>query len=245
MIHPPIPSLDPARLTSLRVFHGPGPSIPGPPAPLSDDSPDRRPTPIGEALATIQGSLMSDANARPWLSEREYPLVRRPDGAYHYEGVGFEGIVEPDGSIRFSDRPGIAYDAMTGTGTLDLTDLVMGSLGQDPYASERLGFLDAAESLCERLADEARAAAGLRSLRHLAGRVASIWQDETRTAAARRAALFELWDQQADGAEGAPARDVVMAFIREELSLGPEMAFGAGELARLNAMREGVEVFAP
>lgn len=241
----PIISLDPSRHAAWQVLSGPGPTMPGEPAGLEDDSPDRRPTPIAEALAIVQGSITTEANARGAFSERPYPVVQRPDGAYHYEGQGFEGIIEPDGSIHFSDRPGLSYDAATGSGAFDLVDAIMRSAGLDPCASERLGFLDATEELRERLEDEARAAAAVRSLRGLRGRVASIWQDETRSPAARRRSLFDLWDQQADGEEGAPARDVVMAFIREERSFGSDILYGPGELARLNAERESIEPFQP
>jgi hypothetical protein len=261
----PTISLDPALHAARQTFEGPGPTMPGRPASLEDDSPDRRPTPIGEAIATLQGSLALDANARPY-SERPYVVVQRPDGAYHYEGIGFEGIIEPDGSVHFSDRPdlsarfgGSAAEPSSASphaeqldptltiasGSFDLTDAIMRGAGQDPYMSERLGFLDATEELRERLEDEARAASGVRSLRRLRGRLAILWQDETRSLASRRRAIFELWDQQADGEEGAPARDVVIAFIREERSLGSDIVYGELELARLNATRTSADPFAP
>ena len=242
---PPTISLDPALHAARLVLHTDGPIAPGPPASLRDDSPDRRPTPIAEAIAIVEGSLYEDANARGPFSEREYRVAQRPDGAYHYDGIGFEGIILPDGSIRFSDRPDLSFDASTMTVSFDIMDAIMRLTGQDPYMSERIGFVEATEELRERLEDEARAAWSAATLQHLRGAVALIWQDERRSPAARRRALFELWDEQADGGEGAPARDIVMAFIAEERPLGTGMVFGELELARLNRARRSVELFDP
>lgn len=121
----------------------------------------------------------------------------------------------------------------------------MHGVGQDPYMSERLGFMEATEELRERLEDEARAASGARSLRRARGQALKIWQDETRSVAARRRALFDLWDEQADGEEGAPTRAAVIAFIEEPRSFDTDIVFGAGELAVLNGQRTSLERFEP
>ena len=136
-------------------------------------------------------------------------------------------------------------------GTMELTDYVMRQGGIDPYASAKRDFLE--RTRAERL--ELRAAEHTRQLKATLATVrahaARAWARADLDAPARRAALFELWDDAAeDGtpeliAAGDAARQAVIGFIRAHLPAGSPDAFTAGEVAALNARKLSKQAFAP
>jgi hypothetical protein len=68
---------------------------------------------------------------------------------------------------------------------------------------------------------------------------------------ARRAALFELWDETIEAGDelaveaGRAARTLVIGFIRARLPAGGPDAYTADELAALNRRRQSKAIFAP
>jgi hypothetical protein len=237
--------LDPRHVSAGIAFRdGPGPSQPGPPAGLHPEAPDHGPT-AEEAVRQTQEYLGAAASAKAYLSHTRPHVVHRPDGTYHYAGHAFEAVIQPDGSVTFSDRPGVQFEGLSTSGSFDLTDAIMGSAGQDPYAAEREWFMDETETIRERLEDEARASAVTTSLRRLRGRLRSIWQDETETPSHRRRMIFDLWDESSENDDGTAARQAVIDFVRETLPQGGPDAYPSDELARLNASRESTLRFNP
>jgi hypothetical protein len=72
----------------------------------------------------------------------------------------------------------------------------------------------------------------------------------TRDPAARRRALFELWDECGEGSgplgeAGQSARGQVIGWIAVHLPAGSADAFTAGEIASLDAHRSSKQHFAP
>jgi hypothetical protein len=106
-----------------------------------------------------------------------------------------------------------------------------------------------AERLELKAADRTRElAAAARTVRkHLA----RAWARAELDAAARRAAIFELWDDAAeDGtaeeqAAGEAVRKEVIGFVRAHLPAGGADAFTTAELAALNARRLSKQRFEP
>lgn len=135
--------------------------------------------------------------------------------------------------------------------TGDITDFVMRQGGLDPYADAKRAWLEKtrAERLELKAADRTRElAAAARTVRkHLA----RAWARAELDAAARRAAIFELWDDAAeDGtaeeqAAGEAVRKEVIGFVRAHLPAGGADAFTAAELAALNARRLSKQRFEP
>jgi hypothetical protein len=135
-------------------------------------------------------------------------------------------------------------------GSFDLTDGIMGALGQDPYGSRKLAFLDRTRD--ERLAmAAARRSADLREALHRTrGELERLWRGPG-SAAARRELLFLLWDECAE--TGSPevvstaraVRGAIVAFVRRRLPAGSAHAFTADELARHNARRSSTARFDP
>lgn len=141
--------------------------------------------------------------------------------------------------------PGIAG------GSFDVTDVVMRAVGQDPYASKKLAFLDATRDERAGIArrreavDLTDAVAGLR--RHLE----ALWRRGDLDARRRRAVLFELWDECAERgtkdelAAAEQARATIVGFIRRRLPAGSAAAYPTAELEALNRRRTSHRRFAP
>jgi hypothetical protein len=237
--------LDPRHVSAGIAFRdGAGPTQPGPPAGLHPESRDHGPT-AEEAVRQTEAFLGAQASAKTYLSHTRPHVVHRPDGTYHYAGHAFEAVIQPDGSVTFSDHPDAQFDGFSTSGSFDMTDMFMHSAGQDPYAAEREWFMEETETIRERLEDEARATAVTTSLRRLRGRLRSIWQDETETPSHRRRMIFDLWDESSEDDDGAAARQAVIDFVHETLpETGPDR-YPADVLARLNASRESTLRFNP
>jgi hypothetical protein len=237
--------LDPRHVSAGIAFRdGTGPTQPGPPAGLHPDAPTHGPT-AEEAVRQTEAYLGAQASAKAYLSHTRPHVVHRPDGTYHYAGHAFEAVIQPDGSVTFSDRAGVQFEGFSTSGSFDLTDAIMGSAGQDPYAAEREWFMEETESIRERLEDAARAGAVTASLRRLRARLRTIWQDETETPSHRRRMIFDLWDESSEDDDGAAARRLVIEFITETMPSGGPDAYPTDELARLNASRESTLRFNP
>jgi hypothetical protein len=147
-------------------------------------------------------------------------------------------------------------------GSFDVTDALMRRKGYDPYASQKLAYLDATR-------DE-RVQLGRAHRREQLRRATELMQanlDEAyrslRDPRALRQALFELWDECEETGEAGPgetgrgnvdgelveasrrARQLVIGFIRAKLPAGSPDAYTAAELARLNRMRRSRAPFTP
>ncbi len=238
--------LDPTRVAAADALHDDhGPSMPGPPATLHPAGPDEHIPTAEEAVAQTQEYLGAAAAAKTYITQRTFHLTPHTDGTLHWQGTGFEAIIHPDGSVSFSDHPGVDMDWGSGSGRFDLTDMVMGGAGQDPYAAEREWFMEHAESTIDRLEAQARTQQHTHSLTGVRSQLRTIWDDQSRSSADRRRAIFEVWDELADGEEGAPAREAVISFIRREIPDSSADSYTMIELARMNAHRQSAERFDP
>lgn len=237
--------IDPSHVAAAIALHDDhGPTQEGPPATLHPEGPDHGPT-AEEAVAATEAYLGAQAAAKTYITHRTFHLTPHTDGTMHWQGTGFEAVIHPDGSVTFSDRPGVEYDWGSGQGSFDLTDMIMGSAGQDPHAAERAWFMEHAEDTIDQLEQQARARAAAHSVSSVRGRCRAIWQDATRSAADRRRAIFELWDEADESGDGRTARDQIIAFIRESIPDSSADAYRFSEIARLNANRQSSERFEP
>jgi hypothetical protein len=157
----------------------------------------------------------------------------------------FVATIAPDGGVTLRDRPNFHREGLVFR--FDITDWMMRRHAMDPYAFDKLGFLDSTR--------EDRYEMGLafkrEQLSHAAGymlaNIERAWAS-TRDPQARKQLLFELWDEVAeDGmpelvAGGIEARRMLIHVIHDRL--GPD-AYSAGELARLNLARTSRAPFDP
>ncbi len=174
--------------------------------------------------------------------------------------VGTLGTVPADGASRRQDqnvtgadtRPDHGQTVAIIGGGFDITDALMRRHGQDPYASKKLAFLDATRDERVMIGTRHRAAQLAQAPAHVQRNLDVLWATVSEPAARRRA-LFELWDECAEpGSDsdaiaeaGAAARRLVIGFIRARLPAGTPDAFTAAELAALNRGRSSRAAFAP
>ncbi|MFK7990260.1 MAG: hypothetical protein AB8I08_29840 [Sandaracinaceae bacterium] len=227
---------------SAFVIEGPGPSRPSGPAGL--DVGRLGPLTEAEAEAVHSDHLRDRALERSHLTREVFELQRQPDGSYRHEGHLFVGVVRRDGSVDFQVRDAASFDLTRGTGTFDLNDALMGAQGGNPRSAEEARFMRETESLRLQLEQEHHARELDVARRRLRGRLRTVWA-AARSASARRARIFELWDAFPEDGSADALRAAVLTFVRIHLPAGATDAYAPEELAQLNAQRESRAAFAP
>ena len=129
-------------------------------------------------------------------------------------------------------------------GPLDITAWLHRRYIGDPYTARKRKLL--ADTFDERVAmgTAHRAEQRAHSAELMRGNLERLWA-RVRTPIARRAALFELWDECAEDAAGLRARAVVIGWIRDRLPAGSANAFTDEEIAALGARRTSKQPFEP
>jgi hypothetical protein len=167
-------------------------------------------------------------------------------GRYRNDEPSFSVDIAPDGTVAIHDKPPVRFQGMSLV--FDLDAIVMRAHGMDPYAWSKLHFLDRTRDARAELGRRHRSEQLARSAELMLASIDQVWSS-LRDPAARREALFELWDDCAETGDaellaGADAaRRTVIGAIRGRLR-GAE-AYTPGELARLNARRTSAAQFAP
>jgi hypothetical protein len=134
-------------------------------------------------------------------------------------------------------------------GHLDVTDWMMRRHHMDPYASRKLKILDATRD--ERVArGDAHKAEQLEQAGEYMRKNLATLAAAAGTPAEKREALFELWDECAEGEgplgeAGGRARMQVIGWIAVHIPKGNPDAFTDAELKAFNAHRSSKQPFAP
>lgn len=135
-------------------------------------------------------------------------------------------------------------------GGFDVTDAFMRGKGNDPYASKKLALLDSTRDERAQIGAAHREEQLRQTTQIVQRNLDRLWQQVTEPRA-RRAALFELWDEVVEAGDervveaGRAARRLVIGFIRARLPAGGPDAYTADELAALNRRRQSKTPFAP
>ena len=135
-------------------------------------------------------------------------------------------------------------------GRFDVTDQVMKLTGQDPYAAVKRKM---AEETFEQRLCMARRHQGERQRQALLGLSTKIRRIAARpdlSAAARREAVFAIWDEcleESDSVDdyGAMARATILAVVREVFPEGSELSYRPVDLLAMNEKRSSRQRFAP
>ncbi len=136
------------------------------------------------------------------------------------------------------------------SGGFDISDAFMRGHGNDPYASKKLAFLDSTRDERVQIGVKHRREQLAKASEIMRGNLEQVWR-RILDPAARRQALFELWDEieETGSAEmiaaGIQARNLVIGWIRARLPQSSAEAYGVDEIARLNAKRTSKATFAP
>jgi hypothetical protein len=208
--------------------------------------------PLTERDLTVKrhelGQFLSDWYADPYKETRKGPATDLPEHLLAVPGQCDEvGGLNCEPGPKSS--PGTVTVASAG-GTADLTAYLMRKLHVgDPYASRKKKLLEA--TLAER-AEKGGVFRGeqlARSTELVRRNLQRLW-GTTSDPAARRDALFTMWDECAEG-EGAlgeageRARAEVIGWIRTYLPRGATGAYSDDDLARLARARSSKQAFEP
>ncbi|MCA9679418.1 MAG: hypothetical protein KC464_30590, partial [Myxococcales bacterium] len=137
------------------------------------------------------------------------------------------------------------------SGGFDVTDWVMRSHGEDPYSSRKLAFLDRTRDERVQIGQVYRTRQLEAADQYMLAHLTKLWRRDDLDAAARREAIFELWDDCAETGEEAVvaaavrARAALLRFVDVTLPRGSDDAFTDDEVARFNARRRSAATFAP
>jgi hypothetical protein len=135
-------------------------------------------------------------------------------------------------------------------GGLEVTDWLMRRKGIDPYASRKLKLLDATRDERVQIGNRHRAEQLALTPQIVRRNLDRLWA-ATRDMAARKQALFELWDECVESGDpaivagGQAARRLVIGFIRAHLPAGSSSAYTPAELAELARTQQSKTAFAP
>jgi hypothetical protein len=127
-----------------------------------------------------------------------------------------------------------------GTGvSMDLTEELMRSFGQDPYGAVKARFLAATFDFRMKLAMAAQREDSHRSLDQLQNQLIRVWADSRYSTRERRRILFELWCETDQTPEGVRAAHEIEAFIQRQLPCGSPDAFAHSELQAYQSSEAG------
>ena len=180
---------------------------------------------------------------------RWYDSDKGPYGAAGDTSMASQIQASPGSTVDPGDRSKTVIVPVLGGG-FDVTDWLMRSHGGDPYASKKLSFLDATRDERVQIGGKHRTEQLARSTQLMKRTLDALWVAPA-DLAARKRALFELWDDCAETGDreiidgGQAARRLVIGFIRAHLPAGSPGAYTATELAALARSRQSKAAFEP
>lgn len=185
-------------------------------------------------------------------------LAPKAGGGFVYRDRGFSAEIDHDGTVRFRDHAPVALGGESTGGvpvaTFDLTEAIMMIAGDDPYRTEKEHFLAATQTLRQDLCSAAHEERLKSALYDLDRRLSAIWNDRSTAEAARRALLFQLWDECLEPEPNTTdltertalqARATILGYIQKNLPAGSPVAYPPAELLALNERRRSRAPFDP
>jgi hypothetical protein len=195
-------------------------------------------------FAKARGDREGMVAARDAMRAEE--LKEQKDGTFTTDKTTFTARVNRDGTVDLKDKPNLRVNGLGAS--FDATDWAMRMTGDDPYAAEKLAYLD-------RTRDQ-RVIVGKRYRKEQLGRSAQLMQANlerlwqlSHDVAARKQAVFELWDDCAETGDddlvegGAQARALLARWVQTKLT--GAAAFTEDELRNLNAKKRSKASFDP
>jgi len=177
-------------------------------------------------------------------AKKEVELVEQKDGTYTSNKTTYKASVNRDGTVALKDKGNWQQKSLF-SAEFDVTDALMRRHGQDPYASEKLKFLDRTRDPRVEIGKRYRTAHLAMSAQLMAGNLARLWAT-TSDPATRKDELFALWDECAETGDeeivagAADARRLLIHWIETK-----HVTFTPTELASFNARKQSKATFAP
>ncbi len=214
------------------------------PLPPPPDIPGER---VGDEIADLRAKLKradryspeEQASMRAQLvglaEERDgEELKSAGGGTYKTEKQTFRAKVNPDGSVKLEDKPE----------NMDSQDKFMLDHGVDPYARNKIAYLDRTRDQRVAIGKRYRSEQLKKSVVYMQQHIARLFASTT-DVQKRKEGLFELWDECAETGDpeviagGEAARAFVMSYVRGKLPFTPD------EIRAFNARRQSKQPFAP
>jgi hypothetical protein len=149
------------------------------------------------------------------------------------------------------DRNGTTVVVPLIGGQFDATDALMRNHGIDPYLARKLKFLDATRDERVQLGNLNRAEQLAHASQLMQRNLDALWTSPRLDLAAKKRALFELWDECAEDGDASlvqgaeDARQLVIDFIRAHVPAGSAGAYTPSELAELARHQQSKAGFQP
>ena len=173
----------------------------------------------------------------------------------------FVAKVDRDGSVKIVDKGNLDVErswnpAKLLSGRFDVTDYLMRKTKNDPYSSRKLKFLDETRDERVEMGKQWRQQQLMQTTQIIRKNLQVAWASSPDFAAKKRA-LFELWDEivepksRDDLADevlveaSRAARKAVVGYVRAHLPQGSEHAYTESELVAFNANKQSSQKFAP
>jgi len=182
--------------------------------------------------------IMAEREKRMHAREEQADHELQPDGrGTKAEHATFTGHVDPDGTAHIDQKR--SYDP---------TEILMNRNHMDPYASNKMRFLDNTREERYQIGKKYKDEQLAHSAQIAQHNLNYLWAKTTNTDE-RKQALFEMWDECAETgndklvAGGAAARTMIVGFIRAHMT--GAATYTADELVAFNAKKKSSAVFDP
>jgi len=141
--------------------------------------------------------------------------------------------VNPDGTVKIEDKPE----------NMDSQDKIMLEHGIDPYARNKLAYLDRTRDQRVEIGKRYHKEQLKKSVLYMQQHVARLW-GMTKDVAKRKEGIFELWDEctEVGDPEDVAGGEAARAFA---LSYAKTLGYTPDEVAAFNAKRQSKQPFAP
>jgi hypothetical protein len=169
--------------------------------------------------------------------DRRQHLDEIPNGCADYDELG---CIDPDVPPQMKTAP--TEDLIHGQA--DVSSWLERKLVGDPYASRKKQLLESTFADRVEHGKAYRADQLVHAAERMRANLEELWAN-TRTVAARREMIFELWDECTEDDAGQRARDVAVLWVREQLPPTSRDAYSRDELDVLAQRRRSKQAFEP
>ena len=195
-------------------------------------------------FAKARGDIEGMVAARDAMRAEE--LKEQKDGTFTSDKTTFTARVNRDGTVDLADKPNLRVNGLVGS--FDATDWAMRMAGEDPYSAEKLRYLDRTRDQRVIVGKRYREEQLAQSAQLMQANLERLWQ-MSHDVAARKQAVFELWDDCAEAGDedlvegGAQARALLARWVQTKLT--GAAAYTDDELRTFNAKKRSKASFAP
>ncbi len=196
------------------------------------------------AIAKARGDINGVVAAREELANQE--LKEQKDGTFTSDKTTFTAKVNRDGTVSIKDKRNLQLHGLGAS--FDTTDWAMRAAGIDPYASAKLEYLDRTRDQRVVVGKRYRKEQLAQSAQLMKVNLERVWQVSL-DVAARKQAVFDLWDDCAESGEdelvegGVQARALLARWV--QVKLAGDAAYTADELRAFNAKKRSKASFDP